>query len=72
MGVRRSLRDRQDDLRLLAQRFGDLQEKLSALDNAAKVGLEINSKKTKEMRIKPCVDESLNMCGNDVEGVDSL
>ena len=62
-----------DDLCILAQRHSDMKEKLIALnDSARQVGLKVNVKKTKEMRINVNGRERLEMDGRVIEEVDSF
>lgn len=51
-----------DDICLLSQRLKDMTEKVSCLEKeAAKVGLKINSKKTKDMRINSKLNQKIQM-----------
>src|SRR6266481_4717514 len=62
-----------DDLCLLAKSAADIQEKLSRLaTQAQKVGLKINTGKTKQMQIKDQRPTSLLLDGEPIETVDQF
>ncbi|XP_066992198.2 cyclin-G-associated kinase [Anabrus simplex] len=61
------------DLRLLAEYFRGMDIELNDLKIEAKeVGLKINNKKTKEMRIKHCNNSSLTPDGMDIKRVEEF
>ena len=62
-----------DDIALLSSAMNHLQQKTAKLeDNAAKVGLKMNSKKCQVMKVNSKSKEKLNVKGNNVEEVDSF
>lgn len=65
--------DYADDLCLLSHTLTDLQTKLRALDlQANKVGLKINLKKTKEMRVNTANAEPLHLQDKDLEKTETF
>jgi hypothetical protein len=63
-----------DDIWLLAQRLTDMKEKLKRLQGQAELaGLNINIKKTKEMRVNvSTTTEKLNIDGKEIQQIDSF
>ena len=65
--------DYADDIALLASRHSDLQEKTSRLhDTAEIVGLSINPRKTKTMRLNCKNSDSIIVEGNELEDVETF
>lgn len=65
--------DYADDLCLMAHRFSDIEDKLKVLtQNANAVGLIINVKKTKLLRIGNTLNTSLTLNGENIEDVESF
>ena len=57
-----------DDIVLMASRFIDLQEKTTDLEeNARKIGLEINEKKTKVMKLNSRNNNKLTINSKEIE-----
>lgn len=78
-GIQWGLRDRledldfADDICLLSSRFSDMEGKLRGLQEEAKtVGLHINVKKTKEMRLNTRTEGTLSVDGKDIEQVETF
>lgn len=78
-GIRWNLHERlndidyADDICMMAHRFDDIEQKLLSLErNARKVGLKINVKKTKLMRIGTNNTTPLLLNGSRIEDVDSF
>jgi hypothetical protein len=62
-----------DDLCLLSETHGDMQMKLEDLINEAeKIGLVINVKKTKAMRVNTRKTDQFTLRGQSIEDVDSF
>jgi hypothetical protein len=62
-----------DDIHLLAQRFGNVEEKLRwAKEEAMVAGVIISVNKTKELWVNAMIEERLNIYDKEVEQVDSF
>ena len=62
-----------DDIALLSSAMNHLQQKTTRLEeNAAKIGLKLNDKKCKVMKVNSKSEEKLKLRGNDVEEEESF
>ena len=62
-----------DDIALLSSRYVDIRDKTSRLaDEAARVGLKINAKKSKVMRVNAKNDQRIDINGKQVEEVEEF
>ena len=62
-----------DDLALLSSKFHDIQQKTQSLhENAIRVGLKINIKKTKVMRLNSNIREQVQIDGKTIDDVDTF
>ena len=62
-----------DDICLLSHRLRDIQDKTTRLEETArKIGLKVNAKKTKVMRINNKAEEEVHLQGQDLEDVDDF
>ena len=62
-----------DDIALLSSRYVDIRDKTNSLaDKAARVGLRINSKKSKVVRVNARNDQRIEIIGEQVDEVDEF
>ncbi len=60
-----------DDIALLSSRYVDIRDKTSRLvDEAARVGLKVNAKKSKVMRVNARNDQRIEINGEQVDEVE--
>ena len=65
--------DYADDIALLASRHSDMQETASRIgDTAATVGLDVNPRETRTMRLNCKKSGPITVCGNDLEDVETF
>jgi hypothetical protein len=73
-GMRDGLEDLDfaDDKCLLSQRYSDMKDKLISLQEAELAELNINVKKTKDMRINTQIEDKLSITNKEIEQVESF